>query len=620
MIKQIVAGIWLFITAGFVQAQAPTIFVDGFEDYCALTFTDLPTGDWYNGSVCANGTNCVSATITITVAQGGDCTGISSVGLFDGESQLAMDSNPPVGGVSVFSVLIDDGAALQLEAKAFESTSEIASSGVFPRKADFTLPHIEWDFKASYNSFDDLAPETPGMQFHAEVEVADANVDGGQLISFTATGTSTVDLVPSNVTIPLTLIGATPVVVNLLDMTLADQQQHLIRVAGTDAAGNQGSVEHTAYVDLLDPEGTIIAPVDNVILSNSDDADLGEPGFQLSVTFATSLGATHWALTSQAGCDSTHNNCDSPVTKASGAVTNPDGEETATLITLDLSGQNSYHRIGLVTEDPIGNQDFIDARITVSFNCGLGFTDLPPDWYSGSVCDNGSDCSSATVTITVAQIGNCTGISSVGLFDGESLLATDYSPPFTGVSVFNVLIEDGTELQLQARAFESDSEIASTGVYLIKTDFTLPQVEFTAADVEGFQTAATGEHAVYTIFSDLDPGIPGMQIHARVSVADTNVDGGQLSSLTATGASTVDLNPSNVSIPLTLSGATPLAVDLLYLTLAEQQTHVISVVGTDAAGNQGSASYTAEVDLTEPPDPPTLLETSPPMSRTVREP
>jgi len=245
--------------------------------------------------------------------------------------------------------------------------------------------------------------------------------------------------------------------------------------------------------------------------------------------------------------------------------------------------------------------------------CALAFTDLPTgDWYNGSVCDNGTNCVSATITITVAQGGDCKGISSVGLFDGESLLATDSSPPVGGVSVFNVLIDDGAALELEAKAFESTSEIASSGVFLIKTDFTLPQVEFIAADVDGFQTAATGEHVAYTIFSDLDPGIPGMQFHARVSVADTNLEGGQLLGLTATGAATVDLIPSNVSIPLSLSGATPLAVDLLDLSLADQQTQVISVVGSDAAGNQDSASYTAEVDLTGPPDPPTLLETRPP--------
>jgi hypothetical protein len=253
--------------------------------------------------------------------------------------------------------------------------------------------------------------------------------------------------------------------------------------------------------------------------------------------------------------------------------------------------------------------------------CALAFTDLPTgDWYNGSVCANGTNCVSTTITITVAQGGDCTGISSVGLFDGESQLAMDSSPPVGGASVFNVLIEDYAELQLQAKAFESDSEIASTSVSLIKTDFTPPQVEFIAADVDGFQTAATGEHVVYTVLSDLDQVAPGMQFNARVSVTDTNLEGGQLLGLTATGASKVDLSPSNVSIPLTLAGATPLAVDLLDLSLADQQTHVISVVGTDAAGNQDSASYTAEVNLTGPPDPPTPLETRPPSPANDNEP
>lgn len=91
-----------------------------------------------------------------------------------------------------------------------------------------------------------------------------------------------------------------------------------------------------------------------------------------------------------------------------------------------------------------------------------------------------------------------------------------------------------------------------------------------------------------------------MQFHALVSVTDTNVDGGQLINLTATGISTVELFPANVTIPLALTGASPVMSNLLDMTLADLQTHTITVMGADAAGNQDSASYTAEVDVTPP--------------------
>ena len=126
------------------QAQASTIFVDGFEEYCSLEFTDLPPGGWFNGSVCANGTHCNLANVTISVAQTGNCVGISSVQLFDGESLLATDSSPTVGGTSVFHVLIEDGTELQLEARAFEADTEIASSGIQSKIADFTPPVVDF--------------------------------------------------------------------------------------------------------------------------------------------------------------------------------------------------------------------------------------------------------------------------------------------------------------------------------------------------------------------------------------------------------------------------------------------------------------------------------------------
>jgi hypothetical protein len=348
-------------------------------------------------------------------------------------------------------------------------------------------------------------------------------------------------------------------------------------------------------------EGTIIAPVDNAILSNADDADPA-PGFQVSVTFATSNVATSFALTLKEGCDSAHAGCGAAEILAHGPVTNPGGAEPTTQITLTLNEPTSYKRIGLVIQDAEGNSHSSDVRITVNINtCSLSFTDLPPGgWINGSVCANGTSCASASVTITVAQAGSCVGINSVGLFDGESLLATDSSPTVGGTSVFNVQLNDNVTLEFEARAFESATEIASSAVKVTNTDFTLPVVDFISSSIEGFQTAATGESVVYNFVSDLSPGIPGMQFHALVSVTDTNVDGGQLINLTATGISTVELFPANVTIPLALTGASPVMSNLLDMTLADLQTHTITVMGADAAGNQDSASYTAEVDVTPP--------------------
>jgi hypothetical protein len=361
-------------------------------------------------------------------------------------------------------------------------------------------------------------------------------------------------------------------------------------------------------------EGTIIAPADSAILSEADDADPSAPGFQVSVFFATSNEATSFALTIAEGCDDAHAGCGVARNLAQGPVTNPGGAEPTTQITLALDGQTSYQRIGLIIQDALGNSHSSDVRITVkASSCSLSFTDLPPsDWFNGSVCANGTNCASATVTITVAQAGNCVGISSVSLFDDASLLATDSSPTVGGTSVFNVQLNDDETVRLKAKAFESVTEIGLSNVRTMTMDFTPPLVDFISANVEGFQTAATGESVLYNFASDLSIGTPGMQFHAQVSVTDTNADGGQLISLTAAGLSTVSLFPSNENIPLDLAGASPVTSNLLDMTLADLQTHAISVVGADAAGNRVSASYTAEVDLTPPPDPPAVLATNPP--------
>lgn len=342
---------------------------------------------------------------------------------------------------------------------------------------------------------------------------------------------------------------------------------------------------------------SIILPIDNSILDHNSDADIA-PGFQVLVSFSTSDQSTHWVLSSQKGCDNSHSNCDVLVIEVQENVTNAGGLEPERLVTLALDGATTYHRIKLEAFDSIGNSTSSETRITVTVNnCSIGFMDIPTSgWYNGSVCSNGIDCSAADVVISVGQLGDCPGISSIRLFNGAVLLETDSEPAVGGTSIFNPEFADNAELALVAKAYESEQEIASTSTINLRTDFTPPEINFVSSDAEGFQTAASGDFEIYTTLTDLSPD-PGMQFNARVSVVDVNVDGGEITSLSATGAEKVNLGPHNVLIPMTLSGASPVMSDFLGMSLIDQQTHAVQVEGIDAAGNQASASYTALVDL-----------------------
>ena len=93
------------------------------------------------------------------------------------------------------------------------------------------------------------APGTPGFQFHARVQVTDANVVGGAVTSVTATAGTTVALSPSNGPLPIALTGPSPATQDLLNMTLADGATQTVTVTARDAAGNTGTSSFTALVD-----------------------------------------------------------------------------------------------------------------------------------------------------------------------------------------------------------------------------------------------------------------------------------------------------------------------------------------------------------------------------------
>ena len=378
---------------------------------------------------------------------------------------------------------------------------------------------------------------------------------------------------------------------------------HTLTAMVSDTAGNVTTAATTpaaVVVDTVPPSGTINAPSDGTTFSDADDADAA-PGFQINVDFATADGAVSWSLWTASNCDATFTTCDAPVIKKSGSVTNAGGDEPSQLVTIDLSAATTRKQLILETVDSVGNTAMTAVDLTfVVLQCTLVFDDLPSsDWYNAVFCASGTSCASANVTISVSQVGACVGVTRIQLLDGGTVLGTDSAPG--GTSTFVVALNDGAALQLEAKAFTGANEVASTGVRGVKADFTPPAVALVAATIDGFATPTAGANLAWNADLDHSPLTPGFQFHARVQVADTNVDGGAITSVFAVGSGgTVALTPTNVTFPAVTTAPSPATRDLLDMTLGDLDTHVVTVNAIDAAGNPGSSSFTARVDATRP--------------------
>lgn len=379
---------------------------------------------------------------------------------------------------------------------------------------------------------------------------------------------------------------------------------HTLTASVSDAAANTTTAATnpaTILVDTVPPSGTILAPADDVLLTDLDDAS-AEPGFQVDVAFSTGDGAVSWSLWTASGCDAQHEGCSAPVLRRSGAVTNPGGAEPNELVTIALSEPTNYERLILETVDDAGNAATVDVRLTVVVTtCNLAFDDLPASgWYNATRCADGVSCASAQVSIAVRQVGACLALTSIELRDGDTVLATDDGP--NGTSTFIVTLDTDTNLALEAKAFVGANEVGSTGVRNIGVDLQPPAVAFIGGLVGGFDAPGAGASVVWNAEDDLAPLSAGLQFSARVEVADTNAVGGSIASVVAVGtvSGTVTLAPSSPSLPAQLTGTSPITRDLLTMTLSDLETHVVTVSATDAAGNPGTSSFTAQVDITPP--------------------
>lgn len=386
-------------------------------------------------------------------------------------------------------------------------------------------------------------------------------------------------------------------------LNILSEGSHRLTAQVADVAGNlRTSVTTPAIVvvDTVPPAVTIVAPANNADLGDLDDAAPLAPGFQLDVRFGTSAGSSSWTIFTAANCDATFTTCNANNRRADGAVTNPGGNEPDVRLDAPITAQVSRFKVIVRVADAAGNTAEVAHNVTVTSNiCQAVFTNLPPSvFFNATACANGTDCPSAALEIGAGSIGLCVA-NTIELRDGGVVLAS--SPVATFDGTFDISLADGVTVDLQVRLTLAGTPVASSPIETRTTDFTPPIVAFVAVDVDGFMTPADGASVVFNTATDLEPGMPGMQFNAALMLTDTNASGGVITSIGATdGLSSVQLSPFNISLPVVVSGTSPITTELRELVLADGATWTVTGAATDAAGNPGISTFTAQVDVTRP--------------------
>jgi hypothetical protein len=254
--------------AGNIAETAHNVTVT--SNICQVVFTDLPTSDYFNATYCANGTNCASADLSLGAGTIGFCVASTIELLVDG---VVLASSPLASFDGTFEVSVADAQTLDLEVRLTLAGVTVTSSSVETRTTDFTPPGVDFvaidvdgfmtpaeGASGVFVAADDLEPGTPGMQFHAALELDDVNASGGSITALGASdGISSVALLPFNFGVPGQVFGVAPITTELRELTLDDGATWTVTATATDAAGNPSTSTFTAQVDVLRPAPVQIA-------------------------------------------------------------------------------------------------------------------------------------------------------------------------------------------------------------------------------------------------------------------------------------------------------------------------------------------------------------------------
>jgi hypothetical protein len=374
--------------------------------------------------------------------------------------------------------------------------------------------------------------------------------------------------------------------------------QHTLSAKLVDVCANQttiSTIPATITVDTKPPVLAWVAPTDNVVLTDADDA-APAGGFQVSAQFGTT-DAVSWQLELGADCNATYTACNTTQAVGTGNVTNAGGNEPAVQATLPFGG-SAFYAFKLTATDANGNTTTATRGFQVDIQgCIVQLAGVGTVVNTQSCPVKGQNCGSVDQTATVGFFGPCGAVDEVQILKNGAKLLT--AAPKGSSATFELKLNDGDKFDIEAVVLAGGAQKGSSGAQGLTVDLSNPVAQFVAASVLGQATLA-GSQALVGKSGDLDPATAEHQAHLQVSVADAGLDGGKLVKLQRTvGGNTQDLVAQQPKLPASLAKLAP-TVDVQFASLATDATNVVVATVQDGAGNTATASIAVRVDWTPP--------------------
>jgi len=224
---------------------------------CQVVIGGLGSSGYLSNALCPTpGTDCATASMSLQVTVSPACGSVDTVRLIQtGQSNQDL---PLTGQQVTFSTTVQDGTAVQFEARALEGGGVVGSSGAVSRIVDLRDPQVRFTTPGAgsevfWGIAADLGP-APGLQASLGVHLEDDHLSGGALTGLTLNASP---LVPDSPTLPVALEA--PSVDVGMQVTLTHDSQGTILVTARDAAGNEASSTFTVHVDLVAPSAPTLS-------------------------------------------------------------------------------------------------------------------------------------------------------------------------------------------------------------------------------------------------------------------------------------------------------------------------------------------------------------------------
>lgn len=298
---------------------------------CLVSLKGLSPSGQYNTQQCTvPGEDCASVTLSLSAEFVGPCGDVTAVRFKKGSTTLA--TLAPVDSKAATQATLSDGENTTFEAEVLEGELVTGSSGAASAQADLTRPTIAFisgnvlgvtTLAAGGDNVVGKSKDRDGTaadhQIHALLQLSDARLDGGKLVSLQRTvGASTTSLAVSSPALPQNLGGSTldggvqKLQVPITFATLVTDAVNTLTATVTDEAGNLRSAQMVVTVDWTPPAAIALdtlVPEDlnprlpSAILRFAAVGDDGATGTATSYEVRYSRSPIADAVAFEAACD-----------------------------------------------------------------------------------------------------------------------------------------------------------------------------------------------------------------------------------------------------------------------------------------------------------------------------